>query len=83
MSNQHEPPYVASGRPDPSPMADRTGWHKPLPQSPPQPTFWPMVMALAITIAMSGIVLDYIVMGVGVALFAVACGGWIGDMLRE
>ncbi len=82
MSRQNRQPYVASGRPDFSPEGDRTGWNEPSPRNPPQPTFWPAVMALAITVGMWGILLDYIVVGAAVLLFAIACAGWIGDLLR-
>ena len=54
-------PTWHSGRPDLSPEGDRTGWSEPSPRNPPQPTFWPAVMALAIMVGMWGILLDYIV----------------------
>jgi hypothetical protein len=83
MSPLNRQPYVASGRPDLSPAGDRTGWNEPIPPRPPQPTFWPAVMSLAIAVAMWGILLDYIVVGAALLLFAIACAGWIGDLLRE
>jgi hypothetical protein len=76
-------PYVASGRPDLSSAETRAGWNEPIPHTPPQPTFWPAVMALAAAGMMAGIVLDDIVIGVSLALFAIAGWGWTGDLLRE
>jgi hypothetical protein len=82
MATMHDP-YVVSGRPDLSPTGDRVGWNEPVPRSPPEPTFWPAVMALAITVAMWGILLDFIVLWAAAALFAIAAAGWIGDLLRN
>jgi hypothetical protein len=76
-------PYVASGRPDMSPGADQRGWHEPIPHTPPKPTFWPAVLALAIALGMWSIMLDYLVIGAAVILFGIAFAGWIGDLLHD
>lgn len=83
MSETKDQLYVASGRPERSSLEKVAGWHEPVPHSPPEPSFWPAVMALSIAVAMWGMVLDYIVVGVSIAVFAIACAGWIGDLLRE
>lgn len=83
MTNPDEPPYVASGRPEAWPEDERSRWAAPLPRTVPAATFWPAVMALAVAAGFWGIVLDRIVVGAAAVLFAVACAGWIGDMLHE
>jgi hypothetical protein len=83
MPTEEREPYVASGRPDMSAGGDRTGWSEPVPHEPPNPSFWPAIMAIAIAAVMWSIMLDWIVVAASLALFAIAWGGWIGDLLRE
>jgi hypothetical protein len=49
----------------------------------PSPTYWPAVLALGITFLAWGIVTSFLIAGVGLLLFVVALGGWIGDLLHE
>ena len=49
----------------------------------PQPTVWPMVMALGITIFASGLVLGLLMVAGGLVIFAWAVRGWIGDLMAE
>ena len=59
------------------------GWKKPLPEHLPRRTYWPAILALAMTLALLGPVTLMPVTAVGVVLGAVALIGWIGDMLHE
>ena len=49
----------------------------------PQPSVWPMFLALGITLLVAAIPLGWIVGAVGAFLFVLALGGWIQDMRRE
>ncbi|HEX2910451.1 MAG TPA: cytochrome c oxidase subunit 4 [Chloroflexia bacterium] len=60
----------------------RPGWVVPRDHVPP-PTYWPTVMALAITFVAFGIVTTVIITFVGFVMFAIALAGWIGDILNE
>jgi hypothetical protein len=61
----------------------RAGWNKAKPESIPRPTVWPAALALAITFTAWGLVTSPIVLAVGVLLFAVSLGGWIGEIRHE
>lgn len=47
----------------------------------PEPTAWPMTLALGIMLAASGFVTNYAFSAVGIVLFAFALAGWIHQML--
>ncbi len=49
----------------------------------PQPTIWPMVMGLGITVFASGLTLGPLVAAGGLVLFAWAVRGWIIDLIVE
>lgn len=59
------------------------GWSEPEPKEIPRPTYWPIVMAVAITFIFWGIVTSLIISGVGILLFALSLAGWIGDIRHE
>ncbi len=59
------------------------GWSRPEPEHLSEPTYWPAVMALGITMLLWGIVTSVIISIVGLALFALAITGWIGELLHE
>jgi hypothetical protein len=65
---------------EPPPAA---GWKKPLPEQLPPRTYWPAILALAMTLALLGPVTLMPITAVGVLLGAVALVGWIGDVLDE
>jgi hypothetical protein len=65
------------------PPAGKEGWQKPLPDKLARPTYWPAMLALAITLALLGPVTNMAVTGVGVVLGAAALAGWIGDILHD
>ena len=54
-----------------------------LPETLPDPTYWPLVMGFGITFIFWGITSNYAISGVGLVLFAIALAGWIGDIRHE
>ncbi|MGI8587975.1 MAG: hypothetical protein ACR2M0_09860 [Chloroflexia bacterium] len=58
----------------------QSGWSAPRPEELPPPTYWPAVMALGIVLMVWGLVSTFVISGVGLALFALALAGWIGDL---
>jgi hypothetical protein len=65
------------------PAQASSGWSRPEPEHLSEPTYWPAVMALGITMLLWGIVTSVIISIVGLALFALALTGWIGELLHE
>ncbi len=61
----------------------RKGWNKPKPDVIPRSTAWPAAMALGVTLLAWGLITSPVVLGVGVALFAVSLAGWIGEIRHE
>lgn len=59
------------------------GWNKPLPETLPQPTYWPAFLALGIVLLLWGVVTVIAISIVGLVVIAVSLYGWIGDILRE
>jgi hypothetical protein len=59
------------------------GWTPLTPEHLPAPTFWPAGFALAITFIFWGLVTSWVVLVVGVALFAASLAGWIADIRHE
>jgi hypothetical protein len=49
----------------------------------PVATFWPSGLALAITFIFWGLISSWVVLGIGIGLFAVALSGWITDLRDE
>jgi hypothetical protein len=49
----------------------------------PGPTYLPVVTAFGLTIAISGIVISYVLVGLGVVITVVALWRWIGDTRRD
>jgi hypothetical protein len=66
-----------------SPEQTHSGWSRPAPEHLSEPTYWPAVMALGIMMLLWGIVTSVIISVVGLALFALALTGWIGELLHE
>lgn len=50
------------------------------PQDLPEPTYWPFLMALGITLGMWWIVSSWILGGIGVVLFFISLYGWINEL---
>lgn len=61
----------------------RDTWSKPQGAHLPRPTYMPVVLALGFVCMLWGIVTTYLITLVGVALFAVAILGWIGELRHE
>ena len=59
------------------------GWTKLPVEHLPNPTFWPAGLALAVTFIFWGFITSWVVLGVGVGLFAVSLAGWITDLRHE
>lgn len=49
----------------------------------PRPTYWPIVMAVAITLIAFGIVNSILIIIIGIVLLIIALVGWIGDVRDE
>jgi hypothetical protein len=49
----------------------------------PGPTYLPVVTAFGLTIAITGIVLSWVLVGLGVVIVVVALWRWIGDTRRD
>lgn len=64
-------------------QATREGWHTPQPETLPEPTYYPAVLALGTIFLLWGVVTTFYISGVGLILFALALAGWIGELLHE
>jgi Cytochrome c oxidase subunit IV len=49
----------------------------------PGPSYTPIVTALGLTLAVTGIVLSWVLVGLGVAITAIALWRWISDTRRD
>jgi hypothetical protein len=67
----------------PDQSAPETGWKKPLPERLARPTYWPAMLAFAITVALVGPITNLAVTVVGLLLVLAALIGWIGEILHE
>ena len=56
---------------------------KPLPEHVARPTYWPALLALAMTLALLGPVTAPLVGAAGLIFGAVALAGWVGDILHD
>jgi hypothetical protein len=59
------------------------GWNIPRPRELSKPSFWPASLAFGATLLVAGLITSWIISVVGLAVFAVALGGWIGDIRDE
>ncbi|HVU36246.1 MAG TPA: hypothetical protein VHE61_22610 [Opitutaceae bacterium] len=59
------------------------GWTKLPTEHLPPATFWPAGLALAITFVLWGFISSWVVLGIGIGLFAVSLTGWITDLRHE
>jgi hypothetical protein len=65
------PPQHATGRPD---------WERLPPAHLPRPTYWPVVLAFAIVLLAWGVVTTLAITVIGLVIFALGLGGWIGEL---
>ena len=49
----------------------------------PGPSYLPVATAFGLTIAVVGVVLSWVIVGIGVVIAAIAIGRWIGETRRE
>ena len=63
-----------------APVKLQPGWQMPQPETLPHPTYWPVTMAAGIIFFLWGTVTTLIISLVGLAMFAIALAGWIGDL---
>jgi hypothetical protein len=64
-------------------QSPHTGW-KPLPDEPlPRPTFFPAGLAMGATFVFWGFITSWVILVVGVGLFAAALAGWISEIRYE
>jgi Cytochrome c oxidase subunit IV len=49
----------------------------------PGPSYIPVIVALGVTIAVVGVVLNWFVFGAGVLITLISVGRWIGDTRRD
>ena len=81
MAPEREHPFRAADGQDPGATPESyPGWQILPPEPLPRPTYWPAVLALAITLLLWGVVTTFLISGVGLALFALALAGWIGEL---
>jgi len=59
------------------------GGAKPKPERLPQPTVWPITMALGATLLAFGVVTSWIISVTGLALFLLASYGWFEDLRND
>ena len=59
------------------------GWSVAKPEKLPKPTYWPAAMALGITFGFFGVVTSWAFTIVGVGLFALSLGKWIGELVHD
>ena len=72
------PPAIVA----PAPAALKPGWRALPSESLPSPTYYPVIMGLAITLMAWGPVTTLVISAIGLMLFIVSLGGWIGEMRR-
>ena len=65
-----------------SPTGDPS-WEQLPPAHLPQPTYWPVVLALGIVFLAWGVVTTVAISAIGLALLALALGGWIRELRHE
>jgi hypothetical protein len=59
------------------------GWSWAQPEHIPTPTYWPAGLALGVTLLLWGLITSVVLAGIGLAVFGIALGGWIGEMRNE
>ena len=71
--------------PDKTPGAEEPpeGWLAPLPATLPEPTAWPVALAFGCALLSWGILTSWVISAVGLVVFLVSAGGWIGRMRDE
>jgi len=58
-------------------------WVKPMPEETPEPTFWPISLAMSIIFILWGLISTWVITAVGIVLFSISVRGWARDLLNE
>ena len=58
-------------------------WEPLPPEGLPRPTFFPAGVAMGTAFIFWGLITSWVVLAVGISLFAAALAGWIYELLRE
>jgi hypothetical protein len=58
-------------------------WHVPQPETLPEPSYWPFVLAVGIILTFWGVVTSFVISLVGIVVIAAALAGWIGELRHE
>jgi hypothetical protein len=58
-------------------------WEPLPPERLPRPTFFPAGVAMGTAFIFWGLITSWVVLAVGISLFAAALAGWIYELLRE
>lgn len=64
-----------------SPVTPNEAWAVPKPDSIPQRTYWPAMLALGIVFVCFGIVAEYVFVLVGMVLMIWSIGHWVGELV--
>jgi hypothetical protein len=59
------------------------GWERLPHESLPRPNFFPAGLAMGITFTLWGLITSWVILTVGIGLFAASFAGWIYEILRE
>jgi len=63
--------------------SSHSGW-EPLPhETLPRPNFFPAGLAMGISFILWGLITSWVILAVGIGLFAASLAGWIYEILRE
>ena len=68
---------------DEKPQNIHPGWESLPHDRLPRPTFFPAGLAMGITFILWGLITSWVVLVVGIGLFAASLAGWIYEILRE
>lgn len=75
-THEHADPHRPTG------AEDGTTWYVPHVHVP-SPTYWPMVLALGVTVFFWGFMTMLLVNVIGLALIVISLIGWIGEVRHE
>ena len=59
------------------------GWERLPHKTLPRPNFFPAGLAMGITFILWGLITSWVILAVGIGLFAASFAGWIYEILRE
>ncbi len=53
------------------------------PEKLPEPTFWPITLAVGVVFLFWGLITSLIISGLGLVVVGIAIAGWIGELANE